>query len=78
MHGNVWEWCEDNYVDNYENTPRDGSAYRDKEKEYFVLRGGSCGNSTNNCRSANRLDDTRILRYDRIGFRVVCGVGRTS
>ena len=30
MDGNVWEWCEDNGARNYENVPKDGSAYKGK------------------------------------------------
>ncbi|MBL0709169.1 MAG: SUMF1/EgtB/PvdO family nonheme iron enzyme, partial [Sulfurimonas sp.] len=53
IHGNVWESCEDWYIDNYENTPRDGSAYNNKTS-YKVLRGGSWNNSSGFLRSANR------------------------
>ena len=27
MHGNVWEWCQDDFQDNYEGAPKDGSAW---------------------------------------------------
>ncbi|MBN2109914.1 MAG: formylglycine-generating enzyme family protein [Methanosarcinaceae archaeon] len=27
MHGNVWEWVQDNWHDTYENAPKDGSAW---------------------------------------------------
>ena len=31
MHGNVWEWCQDNRHSNYEGAPTDGSAWLDIE-----------------------------------------------
>jgi formylglycine-generating enzyme required for sulfatase activity len=73
MHGNVWEWCQDHYHNNYEGAPTDGSAWiTEDENANRVLRGGSWFNSPRNCRSAcrsyyNAPDD----RYSDVGFRVV-------
>ncbi|MGK7946528.1 MAG: bifunctional serine/threonine-protein kinase/formylglycine-generating enzyme family protein [Microcystaceae cyanobacterium] len=78
MHGNVWEWCEDDYVDNYTNTPSDGTAYKNQLLQYHILRGGSYGLNPDNCRSAHRNFDTCNARIDFFGFRIVCGVGKTS
>ena len=27
MHGNVWEWCDDTWHENYKGAPTDGSAW---------------------------------------------------
>jgi len=83
MHGNVWEWCEDDWHDNYEGAPKDGSAWlktgKSPQKDsYSVLRGGSWYDDPVSCRSACRdYFDWRDIRSNYMGFRVLCVVGRT-
>ncbi|MBO1049058.1 MAG: SUMF1/EgtB/PvdO family nonheme iron enzyme [Dolichospermum sp. DEX182a] len=77
MHGNVWEWCQDDYKNDYINAPTDGSALT-SSSGYKMLRGGSWDYNPEDCRSACRhyasLDD----HDDTVGFRVVCsGAART-
>ena len=76
MHGNVWEWCEDSWHDNYKKAPTDGSAWVDKKSEGYVSRGGSWSNYAVNCRSAFR-DNGFNADFDLInsnGFRVVSDI----
>ncbi|MFN9560099.1 MAG: SUMF1/EgtB/PvdO family nonheme iron enzyme [Dolichospermum sp.] len=77
MHGNVWEWCQDDWHDNYIDAPKDGSVWTSRSGNNKVMRGGSWSNYPGYCRSAYRiysgLDNDSIL----VGFRVVCVVGRT-
>jgi formylglycine-generating enzyme required for sulfatase activity/tRNA A-37 threonylcarbamoyl transferase component Bud32 len=74
MHGNVWEWCQDVWHDNYNGAPTDGSAWEsggDSKKR--LLRGGSWSRPAEHCRSAGRNSDAP--ERDDIyvgGFRVVC------
>ena len=74
LHGNVWEWCQDHWHDNYEQAPTDGSAWLKDEQQagLRVLRGGSWGHFPRYCRSACRLDFNPDNRYNDFGFRVVC------
>ena len=72
MHGNVWEWCEDDWHDSYDNAPNDGSAWLSEEVDRKILRGGSWYYYPNFCRSAYRDNYSRENRYNNIGFRVAC------
>ena len=71
MHGNVWEWVQDTWHDNYEGSPNKGEAWV-KGDDSRVLRGGSWLNSPGLLRSAYRYDGTPDSRYLDVGFRVVC------
>jgi formylglycine-generating enzyme required for sulfatase activity len=71
MHGNVWEWCEDVWHENYNGAPTDGSSWlTGGGQNRRALRGGSCGNNDNNCRSASR-NWYYAFNCDDLGFRVV-------
>jgi formylglycine-generating enzyme required for sulfatase activity len=72
MHGNVFEWCQDEYHDSYKGAPEDGSAWGNGgDGKYAVLRGGSWLYNPWNCLSAFCLrNDPRATDY-LIGFRVV-------
>lgn len=71
MHGNVWEWCEDIWVDNYETTPRDGSANKIGDARVKVLRGGSWVDSSRYVRSSNRNGYYMDGCDNDLGFRLV-------
>ncbi len=71
MHGNVWEWCLDDFEDNYNNTPRDGSEHIIETKEYKILRGGSWGYNAYFTRSAIRFGYIPSSRYVSVGFRLL-------
>jgi len=71
MHGNVWEWCEDNWHAGYQGAPRDGSAWKeDGDQSLRVLRGGSWDAHPQDLRSADRVGDPPGYRDSYVGFRV--------
>jgi formylglycine-generating enzyme required for sulfatase activity len=80
MHGNVWEWCADDWHDSYKGSPQDGSVWINDNKNYEdpetekLLRGGSWGSYAHHCRSAYRSFSSARSQNDGIGFRVVCVV----
>ncbi len=78
MHGNVWEWCADEWHDSYAGAPTDGSIWLNGNKDKSPLRGGSWASIPNYCRSAIRIHYVRRDVHDTsLGFRVVCDGGRT-
>jgi len=73
MHGNVKEWVQDCWNENYEGAPIDGSVWRSGDCDKRVLRGGSWYTRPSSLRSAARYDydaRERNLIYGG-GFRVV-------
>ena len=71
MHGNVWEWVEDCYHDNYDGAPTDGSAWTAGGNcSVRVVRGGSWHDGPQYLRSAYRVGSATADRYDILGFRV--------
>jgi formylglycine-generating enzyme required for sulfatase activity len=72
MHGNVWEWCQDDWHDNYSNAPKDGSVWTSRSGNTKLLRGGSWYVNPVHCRSASRNNGNLAYNYLNIGFRVVC------
>jgi formylglycine-generating enzyme required for sulfatase activity len=70
MHGNVWEWCEDAWHDNYKGAPMDGSAWVQADDSRRVVRGGSWGSGPQSLRAANRSRDAADDRGNSIGFRL--------
>jgi formylglycine-generating enzyme required for sulfatase activity len=70
LHGNVWEWCEDNWHPNYQGAPEDGSAWKGGDRSSRVLRGGSWDNGSHGLRSGLRNWEPPKYRSVSVGFRV--------
>jgi formylglycine-generating enzyme required for sulfatase activity len=72
MHGNVYEWVQDCYHENYDPilAPTDGSAWEESGCELRVLRGGSWFNSPDYLRSAYRFWSAPGTRSNSAGFRL--------
>ncbi|TVQ21730.1 MAG: formylglycine-generating enzyme family protein [Leptolyngbya sp. DLM2.Bin15] len=74
MHGNVYEWCEDDWHVNYNGVPEDGSAWiiTGKDNLNKIRRGGSWFDVPENCRSAFRDLNSRDFCLSDFSFRVCC------
>jgi formylglycine-generating enzyme required for sulfatase activity len=73
MHGNVWEWCQDDLHNDYTDAPTNGSAWESQDGDIKVARGGSWLNDPTFSRSAYRGTFGKSkLRVNDLGFRVVC------
>lgn len=82
MHGNVLEWCEDDWHFNYQGAPGNDSAWRSSEKNSRKIRkmqrGGSWYLNPRFCRSADRSNKNPLDKFKCLGIRVVCSLEKKS
>jgi formylglycine-generating enzyme required for sulfatase activity len=69
MSGNVWEWVEDSWHENYTGAPADGSIWQG-DGTRRVLRGGSWFDIPQFLRAVNRFRYGPSSRSASIGFRL--------
>jgi formylglycine-generating enzyme required for sulfatase activity/proteasome lid subunit RPN8/RPN11 len=79
MHGNVWEWCEDNYDDSFYSRPagvspvNKGPGFRNKDgtqETNRVTRGGCMHSHAEMCRSRYRFHEPPSFSARDLGFRL--------
>jgi formylglycine-generating enzyme required for sulfatase activity len=71
MSGNVWEWVQDHWHENYDNAPGDATAWMKNGNDGSrVLRGGSWLSLERLLRSENRNSNTPVYRSYNVGFRL--------
>ena len=75
MHGNVWEWVQDCWHDNYGGAPTDGKVWEGGNCSRRVLRGGSWFSYPGYLRAANRIRIVTGFRSYIYGFRVARTLG---
>lgn len=71
MYGNVWEWVQDNWHENYKGSPSNGSSWEDENSSHKVSRGGSWYCSAILCRSASRFKRGSENHISNLGFRLL-------
>ncbi|MFY9942842.1 MAG: formylglycine-generating enzyme family protein, partial [Desulfobacterales bacterium] len=79
MHGNVWEWVEDDWHDTYDGAPPDGQPWIDDPRgTRRVMRGGGWYDVARICRSAARYGYAPDARDVDVGFRLARSVALGS
>lgn len=68
--GNVWEWTQDCWNDNYDGAPSDGNAWTQGDCTRAPLKGGSWTHYSRNLRHANRNDNGRDHFANGYGIRL--------
>lgn len=70
--GNVWEWCADNWVDDYHKLPKNGIALQlNSTTTIKTLRGGAWHYNAYECSSADRFGCNATRSHNTFGMRVV-------
>jgi formylglycine-generating enzyme required for sulfatase activity len=70
MLGNVLEWTQDPWHNDYQGAPTDGSAWEDRDAGALrVVHGGAWGHSARDVRVAYRIARASGNRFDGLGFR---------
>ncbi len=70
MHGNVWEWLQDCYTEDYSQSPVDGSAFESEGCNRRVVRGGSWDHWADGLKSAHREKWPQGATFNDVGFRL--------
>jgi len=72
IHGNVWEWVQDTWHNNYNGAPEKGESWEGGESNNFrVFRGGAFYDLSGQCWSSNRNRfHQSSFRNPRVGFRL--------
>jgi len=71
MLGNVAEWVEDSYHNNYIGAPTDGGPWLNNSDKKRVIRGGAYNSDESECRCTDRDWYYKNARYKNVGFRIV-------
>ena len=71
MAGNVWEWVQDCWTNNYFGRGDNASAITKQGCDRFVMRGGSWYNEADYARVSYRGNEAPEFRDKSVGFRVV-------
>lgn len=71
MNGNVYEWCQDHFYENYLGASSDGSARLDIETRERIMRGGSFYREAFEMRNSTRSWDRKDSRQFENGIRLV-------
>jgi formylglycine-generating enzyme required for sulfatase activity len=70
MHGNLLEWIQDAWHNDYTGAPTDGSAWESGGGSFSVVRGGNWDGIARYCRSADRYGPASSGSGPLVGFRL--------
>ena len=78
MAGNVWEWVEDTFEENYYSVSPKEDPVNLKATDYKVIRGGGWLSDSTELISTKRLSSGSMYRSPNLGFRCAANVSVTG